>query len=69
MTRLTRKITLSPGIGYFHDWSRGGPTFVLTRCMSRTPRPSCWNVAIERPSGDHVSTGSSLCTHPALLVA
>ena len=60
ITRLMRKITLSPGIGYFHASSFGGPTFVDTRNMSRTPRPSCWNVAILRPSGDHVSTGLSL---------
>jgi hypothetical protein len=37
--------------------------------MSRTPRPSCWNVASCFESGDQVTTGRSLCVHPALLVA
>jgi hypothetical protein len=64
-----RKITESPGSGYFHAWSSGAPTFVETRYMSRTPRPSCWNVAIFRESGDHVRTGRSLCVQPALSVA
>jgi len=37
--------------------------------MRLTPRPSCWNVAIRRESGDQVRTGLSLRTQPALLVA
>ena len=69
ITRLMRKITLSPGSGYFHASSTGAPTVVRTRYISLTPRPSCWNVAIFLESGDHVSTGMSLLTQPALLVA
>src|SRR5207302_317832 len=49
--------------------SAGAPTCVRTSHMRLTPRPSCWNVAILRESGDQVTTGSSLFTHPALLVA
>jgi hypothetical protein len=68
-TRWMRKITLSPGSGYRHDSSSGSPTRVRTRCIRLTPRPSCWKVAIFRESGDQVSTGRSLFTQPALLVA
>ena len=68
-TRSTRKITLSPGRGYRQASSSGSPTFVRTRYMWLTPRPSCWKVAMRRESGDHVSTGISLRTHPALFVA
>ena len=67
--RLLRKMRLSPGSGYFHASSSGAPTLVRTRNMSLTPRPSCWKVAIFFESGDQVSTGSSLCTQPALFVA
>ncbi len=69
ITRLMRNTTLSPGSGYFHDSSIGLPTLVETRCMSRTPRPSCWKVAICRESGDQVTIGRSLCVQPALSVA
>jgi hypothetical protein len=69
MTREMRKITLSPGSGYFHACSAGGPAVVLTRYISLTPRPSCWKVAILRESGDHTTTGASLLVQPALFVA
>ena len=41
ITRWMRKITLSPGSGYFHASSRGSPTLVDTRYMSEVPRASC----------------------------
>ena len=68
-TRLIRKITLSPGIGYFQASSFGWPTAVLTRYIVLVPRASCWNVAIRFESGDHNTTGRSLLVQPALSVA
>jgi hypothetical protein len=64
-----RKITLSPGSGYFHVSTFGAPTPVPASVISLTPRPSCWNVARRRESGLQVTTGSSPCVQPALLVA
>ena len=68
-TRSIMKILASPGSGYFHACSVGAPTFVLTRYISLTPRPSCWNVAIRFESGDQARTGASLFVQPALFVA
>src|SRR5678816_1898437 len=69
MTRLIRKISESPGSGYFHCLSSGCPTLVVTTYISPVPRLSCWKVAIFLESGDQSSTGRSLMVQPALLVA
>ena len=68
-TRSIIVMTSSPGSGYFQACSVGWPTVVLTRYISPALRWSCWNVAIFFESGDHVSTGRSLCVQPALSVA
>src|SRR6056297_3337286 len=68
-TRFSLKITLSPGRGYFQASSSGWPTLVEARYISPTPRASCLNVEIRLESGDHKTTGLSLFTHPALLMA
>ncbi len=69
ITRSIMVTTLSPGSGYFHAWSSGWPTRVLTRYISPVPRWSCWKVAILRESGLHNTTGRSDLRHPALSVA
>ncbi len=69
MTREMRKITESPGKGYFHRSTRGAPTFVPTRTISRTPRPSCWKVAMRRLSSEKERMGLAECVQPALSVA
>ena len=67
-TRWIIETTSSPGSGYFHAWSSGWPTLVLTRYISPTLRWSCWKVATCSESGDHTAIGRSLAPQPALSV-